>query len=154
MTIIYILINLWAGVGSVGLRDMQVMAASPELNRIAYQKGIAMDYSNLEPSNVIIQAFLKDALLLDDFGIHFDLTHKKRAIIARQIYKTAMRESGLGKSKLAQKLNNHIGTKLARKRFTWAAGKGYLNYAKFDNWTYSYLDCQEYILKYGMSWIK
>jgi ribosomal protein L32 len=119
-----------------------------------YLNSKAQIYGNLEPSQPIIDAFLTEALYLDVLLEIDGISHAKRVKWAKQIKRTAQRESGYGKSKLAHRLNNHVGTKLARKRFTWASGKGYLNYAKFDNWAYSYLDCLEYIKKYGHSWIQ
>lgn len=127
---------------------------TPAFDFRSHLRSVADEYGELTPSEPVIDAFLTDALLLDRFDAIYGLSHTKRVQTARMIRRTAQRESGFGNTSLARDYNNHVGTKLARKRHTWASGKERLNYAKFVEWTYSYLDCLEYILKYGKSWIK
>ena len=126
-------------------------------NMDSYHKYIALQYADLIPSNVIVQSFIDEIMVLDDTNVLWSLKHSTRVKYARMLERTAKRETNYGTAKgswRCNKQNNHTGTKHPRKRKTYSLGPGMLNYAKFENWTYSYLDCLIYIMKYKRSWIK
>lgn len=60
------------------------------------------------------------------------------------VYRQAILESGNLKSRLVKNQNNLFGMKMPRQRFTFAAGKGRRNYAKYESWAHSVADYKVY----------
>jgi hypothetical protein len=112
------------------------------IDRIAYQTNIAEQYSKYKPSKLVVQAFLVEALLLNDESTLWGLTQQERLKLASKAYLVGKKETGNGRTGIGKSMNNHVGMKFyprTCKYFTWYATQGRQRNAKFDNPYYSYL---------------
>jgi len=103
------------------------------------QHFLAVKYSELEPSKENIKEFLIAADVLNQ--------EESFAVALRE---TANGKTGIGRSHA----NNHFGMRRAAKRFTWGEGLTSNNYVKYQSWTFSYLDYDEFLKVGNKTWRK
>jgi hypothetical protein len=71
-----------------------------------------------------------------------------------EAFATALLETDNGKTGIGPLHNNHFGMKQSTTRFSWSVGLEKSGYAKYESWTFSYLDFFEYIQKGYKNWQK
>jgi hypothetical protein len=71
-----------------------------------------------------------------------------------EAFATALLETDNGKTGIGPLHNNHFGMKQSTTRFSWSIGAEKSGYAKYESWTFSYLDFFEYTQKGYKNWQK
>jgi len=127
---------------------MQNISSETKENEFfALHKQKIEEYKDLIPSNIVIQGFLEEIMVLDNLDIKWGMEHRLRVKYVRKIMNRAKIETNYGTAKGAitcNKYNNHFGLVYNKRRLTYSYGKAHWNYAKYNTWCESYLD---YLIK-------